>query len=194
MTDSANILLVGVGGQGTILATRIISHAVQEAGYDVKLSEIHGMAQRGGSVVTQLRFGEKVFSPLIPRGDADIIMAFEKLEALRWQEWLKPGGVFIINNQKIKPLPVLTGSAAYPQGILKYIQGKTQKVIVVDALKEAVACGSARAANVVLVGVLARVLKIPYELWQEALDAEVPRFLEVNRAAFEAGYNIKAWC
>jgi len=189
MPDCTNILLVGVGGQGTILATKIISSAAQAAGYDVKVSEIHGMAQRGGSVVTQLRFGEKVFSPLITQGDADIIVAFEKLEALRWLDWLKPGGAIIINNQKIEPLPVLTGSAAYPEGIIDYIGRRAQRVIVTDALKEAVACGNARAANVVLVGILARLLNIPFKLWQKALTDEVPRFLEVNRAAFETGYN-----
>lgn len=190
MPNCINILLVGVGGQGTILATRIISRAAQEAGYDVKVSEIHGMAQRGGSVVTQLRFGEKVFSPLIPQGAADIIVAFEKLEALRWLEWLKKGGVMIINDQRIEPLPVLTGSAAYPEGIINYIRRRAEKVIVVDALKEAAACGSARTANVVLVGILARLLKIPSESWQEAMAAEVPRFLEMNRAAFAAGHNV----
>ncbi|HHW42593.1 indolepyruvate oxidoreductase subunit beta [Desulfofundulus thermobenzoicus] len=185
-----DILMVGVGGQGTILASRILAHAAGAAGYDIKVSEIHGMAQRGGSVVTQVRLGEKVYSPLIPEGEAHFLLAFEQLEALRWINYLRAGGTAIVNSQVIYPVPVLAGKASYPEGIIGHLQRRA-RTLVLDALERAVACGNARAANVVLLGALARQMPIPVALWNEALDSCVPaRFLEVNRSAFQAGYRL----
>ncbi|HZK18284.1 MAG TPA: indolepyruvate oxidoreductase subunit beta [Clostridia bacterium] len=187
--ENINILLAGVGGQGTILATKILAHVARTSGYDIKVSEVHGMAQRGGAVVTQVRLGEKVFSPLIPSGEADVIIAFEKLEGLRWLRELKNGGVIVINDQTIEPLPVLVGAAKYPEGAIDTVRSRADKVIAIDALAMAVECGNARTANVVMTGALARLLDMDYEKWQEALEAEVPRFLDMNKKAFEAGYN-----
>lgn len=191
MLKPIDVLMVGVGGQGTILASKVLSAAAQLAGYDIKMSEIHGMAQRGGSVSTQVRLGEKVFSPLITEGSADVIMAFERLEALRWLGYLKPGGSMIINDQAIAPVPVLAGLAEYPAEIIAYIKTAVPETLAVDALTIATECGEARAANIVLVGALARRLPIPLETWQKALEARVPpKFIEANRAAFNAGYNL----
>ncbi len=192
MLKPVDILMVGVGGQGTILASRILAAAAQEAGYDLKVSEIHGMAQRGGSVVTQVRLGEKVYAPLIPAGGADVLLAFEKLEGLRLLASLKPGGTIIINEQEILPVPVLTGAAEYPGDILGYIRSKAPETVSVDAHSIAQKCGSAKAANVVLLGVMARSLPIEREIWEKALSQRVPaRLLEVNKAAFAAGYDYK---
>jgi indolepyruvate ferredoxin oxidoreductase beta subunit len=183
--------MVGVGGQGTILASKVLARAAQEAGYDIKVSEIHGMAQRGGSVVTQVRLGEKVYSPLITEGGADVVLAFEKLEGLRLLPYLKPGGTIIINNQEIPPVPVLVGAAQYPANVIEYIRSVAPDTVVVDALDIAVKCGNPKAANVVLLGVMAKNLPIEREVWEKALAARVPaRFLEVNKAAFAAGYEL----
>ena len=191
MLKPIDVLLVGVGGQGTILASRILAHVGEAAGYDIKVSEIHGMAQRGGSVVTQVRMGEKVYSPLIEEGGADAVLAFEKLEGLRWLSHLKPGGAVIVNDQAIYPVPVLAGLAQYPEDIAGYIKSRIAGAMVVDAVGIARQCGNIKAANVVLVGLLARRLPFPLEKWLEALEAKVPaKFLEVNRAAFQAGYNL----
>lgn len=191
MLKSMDVLMVGVGGQGTILASKILVHAAGTAGYDIKMSEIHGMAQRGGSVSTQVRLGEKVYSPLIEEGKADVILAFEKLEGLRWLNFLKNGGAMIVNDQAISPVPVLAGLAEYPAGINGYISAKVPGSLVVDATGIATGCGNPKAANVVLVGVLARRLPIPLELWQAALEARVPpKFLEINKTAFQRGYNL----
>lgn len=191
MLKPMEILMVGVGGQGTILASKVLSRVAMAQGYDIKVSEIHGMAQRGGSVVTQVRLGEKVYSPLIEEGRADFILAFEKLEGLRWLTYLKPGGEIIINDQAILPVPVLSGMAVYPDNIAGYIEAKAGRTTLLDALKIATASGNARAVNVVLLGVLASKLPMARQLWEKALEETVPaRFLEVNRAAFEAGYNL----
>jgi indolepyruvate ferredoxin oxidoreductase beta subunit len=180
-----------VGGQGTILASRVLAQAALETGYDIKVSEIHGMAQRGGSVVTQVRFGEKVFSPLIPDGGADIVLAFEKLEGLRLLPALKPGGAIIINEQEIPPVPVLVGAAEYPANIVDYIRSAVSNVAAVDALGLAEKCGNPKAANIVLVGVMARRLPFGLEVWEKALAKHIPaRLLEVNKAAFKAGYDL----
>ncbi|SFG87654.1 indolepyruvate ferredoxin oxidoreductase beta subunit [Desulfotomaculum arcticum] len=193
MLKPVDIFMVGVGGQGTILASKVLAAAARAVGYDVKMSEIHGMAQRGGSVVTQVRLGEKVHSPLISEGEADVILAFEQLEALRWLSYLKPGGIVIINNQKIYPVPVLAGAAEYPADIIEQIKGKVNDVLVLDALQQAIQCGNAKAANVVLLGAMARELPIKEEIWREALAATVPpKFLEINNAAFTAGYNSRS--
>ncbi|SHE98028.1 indolepyruvate ferredoxin oxidoreductase beta subunit [Desulforamulus putei DSM 12395] len=189
MLKPINILLVGVGGQGTILATRVLAKAAQDAGYDIKVSEIKGMAQRGGSVVTQVRLGEKVYSPIISQGGADVILAFEKMEALRWLSYLKPDGHMIVNDQAIPPVPVLTGAAVYPTDCLARVKQAATHTIVVDALNIAIGCGNPRAANVVLIGLLARRLPIAKDTWLQALQARVPeKFLDVNLKAFEKGY------
>ncbi len=188
MCKPVNILLVGVGGQGTILATRVLARAAQEAGYDIKVSEIKGMAQRGGSVVTQVRLGEKVYSPIISEGGADVILAFERMEAQRWLPYLKEDGAMIINDQAIAPVPVLTGTAVYPEDCLERVKKACPRTTVVDALKIALECGNPKAANVVLVGLLAKRLPIAREIWLQALKARVPeRFIDVNLKAFEAG-------
>ena len=191
MLKPVDVLMVGVGGQGTILASRVLAQAALETGYDIKVSEIHGMAQRGGSVVTQVRLGEKVFSPLIPDGGADIVLAFEKLEGLRLLPALKPGGTIIINEQEIPPVPVLVGAAEYPAKIVDYIRSAVSNVVAVDALGLAEKCGNPKAANIVLVGVMARRLPFGLEVWEKALAERIPaRLLEVNKAAFKAGYDL----
>jgi len=187
-----NILIVGVGGQGTILASRILSYLAQESGHDVKVSEIHGMAQRGGSVVTQVRMGEKVYSPLIAEGQADMILAFELLEALRWLPYLKKGGTVIVNNQAIPPVPVLLGLQEYPGNVVDRIRAKVPDTLAVNALDLARECGNDKASNVVLMGVLARKMGFGHEVCIRALEEKVPaKFLELNKKAFEKGWNIK---
>ncbi|WP_418791157.1 indolepyruvate oxidoreductase subunit beta [Phosphitispora sp. TUW77] len=191
-SKTVNILIVGVGGQGTILASRILSYLAMEDGHDVKVSEIHGMAQRGGSVVTQVRMGKKVYSPLISEGQADIILAFEKLEALRWVHCLKTDGTIIINTQAIDPVPVMMGIQEYPDGIVCRIKGKVLDTIAVDALHMAEECGNAKASNVVLMGVLARKMGFGKEKCIRALEEKVPfKFLELNKNAFEMGWNLQ---
>jgi len=193
MLKPVDILMVGVGGQGTILASKVLAAAAQAVGYDIKVSEIHGMAQRGGSVVTQVRLGEKVYSPLISEGEADVILAFEELEALRLLSYLKPGGKIIINNQQIYPIPVLAGAAEYPQNIIAQIQAQGVNVQVLQALELATACGSAKSANVVLLGALAQNSPIEEKIWRDALAAIIPpNLLEANNAAFTAGYTAGA--
>lgn len=188
MTDITNILIVGVGGQGTILASRVLSGVIQKMGLDVKVSEIHGMAQRGGSVVTQVRYGKGVASPIITQGEADIILAFEKLEALRWLSYLKKGGSILINDQRIDPMPVIMGSAEYPLDAIETIQSLTDNVIVIDALQIALDAGNPKSVNVVLLGLLSKYLQINNEYWLEALEENVPaKFLDANIKAFEAG-------
>src|SRR5690554_725194 len=190
--NDIRIMIVGVGGQGILLASRIIGSVALEQGYDLKLSEIHGMAQRGGSVVSCIKMGEKVYSPVIEKGEADIILSFEKLEALRWLEYLKPGGRMIINKQEINPVPVLIGQAEYPEGIVKKIQGNYENIISFNALEIAKGLGNKKTVNVVLLGVLAGMLEINKKAWLKAIEKVVPsRFLEVNREAFEAGFNYR---
>ncbi|MCL2816781.1 MAG: indolepyruvate oxidoreductase subunit beta [Clostridiales bacterium] len=189
--EITDMLIVGVGGQGAILTSRVIGHVMQGKGLDVKISEIHGMAQRGGSVVSQVRFGECVHSPIIIPGTADIILAFERLEALRYLPWLKKGGVVIVNDQRIDPMPVITGNSAYPQGIVRKIEESGASVICVDALAKAREAGNAKSFNVVLLGLLSRHLGFEDELWLEALRQWVaPSLLEVNLAAFRAGKSL----
>ncbi|MGI5912264.1 MAG: indolepyruvate oxidoreductase subunit beta [Syntrophomonadaceae bacterium] len=183
-----NILIVGVGGQGTVLTSRILAQVAVQMGYDVKVSEIHGMAQRGGSVVTQVRYGEKVYSPIIAKGDADILLAFEKLEAARWLDYLKPEGMVIINNEQVDPLPVMSGKMKYPQDIQQRIADVIKRSLVVDASNIAVACGDVRAANVVLVGVLAAAIGLPSDEINKAIHELVPaKALEENLKAFIEG-------
>ncbi len=189
MAATKNIMIVGVGGQGTLLASRILGRAVIEMGYDVKVSEVHGMSQRGGSVVTYVKFGEKVYSPIIDRGEADIILAFELLEAYRAMPYLKAEGRLIVNCQKINPMPVITGAAQYPENIEEKLSAKVSTTFV-DALALAKEAGSIKAVNVVLIGLMAKNTDIPYDVWRSAVTETVPpKFLEVNLKAFELGYN-----
>lgn len=184
-----NIMIVGVGGQGTLLASRIIGAAAINLGVDVKLSEVHGMSQRGGSVVTYVKYGENVSSPVIGEGEADIILAFEKLEAYRYVSYLKKGGTFIVNTQEIDPMPVITGNAEYPENIIEKMKEMDINVISCDALSLALEAGNAKAVNVVLIGLLAKNSPISKEVWDEALESTVPaKFLDVNKKAFSAGY------
>ncbi|AFV01275.1 Indolepyruvate oxidoreductase subunit IorB [Dehalobacter sp. UNSWDHB] len=190
MTDITNILIVGVGGQGTILASRVLAGAVQMTGQDVKVSEIHGMAQRGGSVVTQVRYGKEVASPIIPEGEADIILAFEKLEALRWLPYLKKDGSILINDQRIDPMPVVVGTAQYPSDILDIIKKERKEVFIINGLGKAIEAGNAKTVNVALLGLLARCLKIDKKTWLDVIRETVPfKLLEVNLKAFEEGWN-----
>lgn len=184
-----NIMIVGVGGQGTLLASKLMGKAFVEKGFDVKVSEVHGMSQRGGSVVTYVRYGEKVYSPVIEKGEADLIIAFEQLEAARWLPLLKPGGILITSTQKMDPMPVIMGTAAYPDGILPAIRDKGVKVIAVDALELAEQAGSAKATNVVLLGVAAHFLGFDKDVWDEVIRTTVPaKTIAMNEKAFERGY------
>lgn len=188
MNKVTNIMIVGVGGQGSLLASRLLGNALLSEGYDVKVSEVHGMSQRGGSVVTYVRFGEKVYSPIIDRGEADYIISFEKLEAARWLEYLKEDGKIIVNTQEIDPMPVITGAAEYPRQVIEKIQEKGAAVLPIDALALAEQAGSAKAVNLVLMGVLADQMDFPDEVWNKALEEVVPpKFLELNRKAFALG-------
>ena len=182
-------MIVGVGGQGTLLASKLLGHVLLEQGYDVKVSEVHGMSQRGGSVVTYVRFGEKVYSPVIDRGEADIIVSFEKLEAARWLEYLKPGGQIITNTQEVEPMPVITGAAEYPDCLVEKMQAAGAKVDAKDFLDIAESAGSAKAVNIALLGRLSNYFpEISDEEWQKAIEVCVPqKFLELNRKAFEMG-------
>jgi len=187
--ENTSIMIVGVGGQGTLLASRILGNVLVSRGYDVKVSEVHGMSQRGGSVTTYVRFGEKVYSPIIEKGEADIILSFEMLEALRALPYLKKGGRILVNTQQIDPMPVITGQAEYPTDILPELQ-KYASVTAVDALKMAVEAGSQKAVNVVLIGLLARNTDIGHDVWVDTIRTTVPpKFLEINLKAFEAGYS-----
>ena len=191
MSKQTNVMIVGVGGQGTLLASRILGDAVIKAGYDVKISEVHGMSQRGGSVVTYVKYGEKIYSPIIDKGEADIILAFEQLEAYRALPWLKAGGKIIVNDQIINPMPVITGAAEYPADITGKLKAAADTEVI-DALSLAREAGSIKAVNVVLIGVMAKLTDIPYAEWVETVKATVPpKFLEVNLKAFDSGYNLK---
>ena len=187
---SKNIMIVGVGGQGTLLASRILGNVAISEGFDVKVSEVHGMSQRGGSVVTYVKYGERVYSPIIDQGDADIILAFELLEAYRSLPFLKKGGKIIVNAQEIDPMPVITGAMEYPENIADKL-GNMVDTTVVDALTAAKEAGNIKAVNVVLIGVLAKTMDIPYEKWIETIKTTVPpKFLDINLKAFEMGYNL----
>ena len=188
--DTKNIMIVGVGGQGSLLASKLLGRLLLDQGYDVKVSEVHGMSQRGGSVVTYVRFGSKVYSPIIDQGEADFIVSFELLEAARYTAFLKPGGRIITNTQQINPMPVITGAAAYPQDLVGQMQAAGVLVDAMDALALAEEAGSPKAVNLVLMGRLSRYFDLPEEAWQQAITASVPeKFLELNRKAFHLGRN-----
>jgi len=187
--NDLNILLVGVGGQGTILASKMLADVALQSGLDVQMSEIHGMAQRGGSVVTHVKMGRQLNSPLVEKGEADIILAFEQLEALRWAEYLKPDGEMLISTQIIEPIPVILGKAVYPQGIVAALQEKAGKIFDIDALAAAEGCGNPKVSNIVMMGVLARRLDFAKESWIASLKDKVPeKALDENLCAFEFGY------
>ena len=186
-----NIMIVGVGGQGTLLASKMLGFVLLQQGYDVKVSEVHGMSQRGGSVVTYVRYGKKVYSPVIDKGEADVIISFEKLEAARWLEFLKKDGTIITNTQEVEPMPVITGAAAYPENLIEKMQAAGAKVDAKDFLSIAQEAGSAKAVNIALMGRLSTYFpEISDEQWQDAIEKIVPpKFLDLNRKAFEAGRN-----
>ena len=186
--STTSIMITGVGGQGTLLAVRVLGNMALRQGYDVKVSEVHGMSQRGGSVVTYLRYGDRVYSPIIEKGTADVVLAFEKLEALRCLPFVKKGGRIVVNDQQIDPTPVITGAAEYPEGIIEKLRERAE-VSVVPAIRIAEEVGNTRTANVVLLGSYAKTSGIPKEDWIEVLRETVPsRFIDVNLQAFERGY------
>ena len=187
--NKSNILIVGVGGQGTLLASVLLGNLALDKGYDVKLSEVHGMAQRGGSVVTHVKISEDIVnSPLIEQGDADIIIAFEELEAYRWLPYLKKGGTMYVNTQQILPMPVIMGQAEYPDNIMETLEKQAGKVKAFDALEIAERCGSIKAVNVVLLGAASRDLPFDEAAWVKVIEENVkPKFVELNKNAFEEG-------
>ena len=190
MSKTTSIMIVGVGGQGSLLASKLLGRLLVDEGYDVKVSEVHGMSQRGGSVVTYVRFGEKVYSPIVTLGEADYIISFEKLEAARYAPFLKADGRIIVNTQEIDPMPVIIGAAEYPADVLSELSSKGLNVEAFDALTPAIEAGSAKAVNIVLMGKFAKYFDIPKDNWMAAIENTVkPKFVEMNKKAFELGYN-----
>lgn len=186
--ETKNIMIVGVGGQGTLLTSRILGGIMLSAGYDVKLSEVHGMAQRGGSVVTYVRYGDKVAEPIVEEGCADVLIAFERLEALRYAHFLKKNGVLIVNDQRIDPMPVVTGAAQYPENILENLS-KEYKVYSIDARKEALAMGNAKVFNIIVLGLAAQHMDFTEEQWLKVIEETVPpKTIDINKAAFIKGF------
>ena len=183
-----NIMIVGVGGQGTLLTSRILGGITLDAGYDVKLSEVHGMAQRGGSVVTFVRYGEQVAEPIVAEGQADVLIAFEELEALRYAHFLKKDGVLVINQQQIEPITVVTGAAEYPQGIVEGLE-QSHTVYKIDAMKEAKMLGNSKVFNIIVLGMAAKHMDFSREAWLKIIEKTVPpRTVEINKQAFLKGY------
>ena len=192
MNGVKSVMIVGVGGQGTLLASRLLGSAMMDEGYDVKVSEVHGMSQRGGSVVTYVRYGERVDSPVINEGEADIFLAFEALEAARFLPYLKKGGSIVVNTQQIDPMPVVTGAAKYPEDILEKVKAKGAGMLAIDALSLATQAGSVKAVNVVLIGAMAKQMGFPEEIGLKTIEKTVPpKFVELNRKAFLLGYQAK---
>lgn len=185
---TVNLMIVGVGGQGSLLASKLLGHILVKQGYDVKVSEVHGMSQRGGSVVTYVRYGDKVYSPLVSEGEADFIISFEKLEAARHAAMLRADGQIIVNTQQIDPMPVITGNAQYPENILDELKTKGIKVDDIDALSLAKEAGSVKAVNIVLMGRLSNYFPFDKEIWLSAIEEIVaPKFVEMNKKAFLLG-------
>ncbi|GHU81331.1 indolepyruvate oxidoreductase [Clostridia bacterium] len=191
MSNVKSVLIVGVGGQGTLLASRLLGNAMLSLGHDVKVSEVHGMSQRGGSVVTYVRYGDNVNSPIIEEGEADLILSFEQLEAARFLPFLKPDGVIVVNTQTIHPMPVITGQASYPDNIIESLKSQGIKVAAANALELAEQAGSTKAVNVVLIGVMAAQLGSIKQVWLDTIEATVPpKFIELNKKAFELGFSL----
>lgn len=190
MTETKNIMIVGVGGQGTLLTSRILGGLAMEAGFDVKISEVHGMAQRGGSVVTYVRYGAQVAEPIVEEGQADVLIAFERLEALRYAHFLKKDGVLIVNDQRIDPMTVVTGAAQYPENVIEEL-GKKYRTVSLNAMEEALKLGNSRVFNTVILGVTAKNMEFDRDAWIRVIEATVPqKTIEINRKAFEAGYGL----
>ncbi len=183
-----NIMIVGVGGQGSLLASKLLGHLLLNQGYDIKVSEVHGMSQRGGSVVTYVRYGDKVCSPVIDEGEADYIVSFELMEAARWMSFLKPDGRIVTNIQQIDPMPVITGAAQYPENLIEKMTAAGVTVDAMDCLALAEQAGSSKAVNLVLLGRLSHYFDIPEQAWMQAIeDCVAPKFLELNQKAFRLG-------
>ncbi|MCF0145413.1 MAG: indolepyruvate oxidoreductase subunit beta [Eubacterium sp.] len=188
--ETKNIMIVGVGGQGSLLASKLLGRLLLDEGYDVKVSEVHGMSQRGGSVVTYVRYGDSVASPVIDRGEADFIVSFELLEAARWLSYLKPDGQIVTNTQEIDPMPVIIGAMEYPEDLVAKMKATGAKVDAIDCLPLAEEAGSAKAVNLVLMGRLSRYFGVSDDVWMKAIEKSVPpKFLELNKKAFELGKN-----
>ena len=186
--ETKNIMIVGVGGQGTLHTSRILGGITLKAGYDVKLSEVHGMAQRGGSVVTFVRYGDKVTEPIVEEGQADVLIAFERLEALRYAHFLKKDGVIIVNDQRIDPMTVVTGAAEYPEEIIQKLS-KDYKVYSINAMEEALKLGSAKCFNIIVLGMAAKYMDFSKEDWLSVIESTVPpKTIQMNKDAFLAGY------
>ena len=187
-----NIMIVGVGGQGTLLTSRVLAGLAIAGGYDVMLSEVHGMAQRGGSVVTFVRYGDKVAEPIVEEGQADVIIAFERLEAMRYAHFLKKDGALVVNDWRIDPMPVVIGSASYPEGILEEL-GKTHKVYAVNATEESKRLGNPKVFNMIVLGVAAQHMDFSKEDWYRVIENTVPpKTIDINRKAFDTGYHLTA--
>ncbi len=186
--ETKSIMIVGVGGQGSLLASRILGQVLLAQGYAVKVSEVHGMSQRGGSVVTYVKYGDAVYSPVVEKGEADVIISFELLEAARWAGCLKQGGKIVTSTQTLDPMPVITGAASYPTEIIEKLRAMQIDVTAVDALTLAEEAGSAKASNVVLMGVVSKKMEFDEAVWQDALTQCVPaKFIDMNRKAFALG-------
>lgn len=184
-----NVMIVGVGGQGTLLTSRILGGLTLKAGYDVKLSEVHGMAQRGGSVVTFVRYGDKVYEPIVEEGQADVIIAFEKLEAVRYAHYLKEGGAMVVNDQRIDPMPVVIGATKYPENIIENLE-KKYRVYKIDAMSEAKKLGNSKVFNIIVLGIAAQHMDFTEEDWLTVIEDTVPKkTIDINKKAFIVGYN-----
>ena len=190
MNEVKNIMIVGVGGQGALLASKTLGQVLLDAGFDVKVSEVHGMSQRGGSVVTYVRYGDKVYSPIVDKGEADYIVSFEMLEAARYTDYLKKDGQIVVNTQQIDPMPVITGAAEYPENLEEQMKAKGIKVDALDCLSLAQQAGTAKSVNIVLMGRLSKYMDFPEDAWMAAIEKLVkPQFLEMNKKAFSLGRN-----
>lgn len=188
MNEVKNIMIVGVGGQGALLASKTLGQVLLDSGFDVKVSEVHGMSQRGGSVVTYVRYGKKVYSPIVDKGQADFIVSFEMLEAARYTEYLKTDGQIVVNTQNIDPMPVITGAAEYPTNLQEKIQAANIKIDALDCLTLAEQAGTSKAVNIVLMGRLSKYMDFSVETWLQAIEKLVkPQFLEINKKAFLLG-------
>ena len=191
--ETKGIVICGVGGQGSLLASKLLGRVLVNEGYDIKVSEVHGMSQRGGSVITYVRYGDKVYSPVVQAGEAEFVISFERIEAARYAGLLRRGGIIITNTQRIDPMPVITGAAAYPEEILEELKAKDVRIEALDALTLAREAGSAKAVNIVLMGQVAKHFHIDYDKWIAALEQTVkPKFVELNKKAFRLGYEFGA--